>query len=206
MPFELPPLPYAPNALEPHISAKTMEIHHGRHHRAYVEKTNHLLAGSELAGRTLEDVIAIVAPRKKRASLFNNAAQAWNHAFLWNSLSPHGGGEPGGALGEKIRADFNGFGEFAETFKAAAVNHFASGWVWLILDDGRLRVVATANADTPIAHGKPALLTLDLWEHAYYLDYQNRRADYVAAFLAGLANWEFAASNLARVQRRKAAE
>ncbi len=147
-----------------------------------------------------------MAPRKKRASLFNNAAQAWNHAFLWNSLSPRGGGEPGGALGEKIRADFGGFGEFAEAFKAAAVNHFASGWVWLILDDGRLRVVATANADTPIAHGKPALLTLDLWEHAYYLDYQNRRADYAAAFLANLANWEFAASNLARVQRRKAAE
>jgi Fe-Mn family superoxide dismutase len=206
MPFELPKLPYPLNALEPHVSARTLEIHHGRHHRAYVEKTNQLVAGTPLAETPLEQLIAIVAPRHRKAALFNNAAQAWNHAFYWTSMSPDGGGEAFGDLGKRIAADFMSFSAFREAFHAAAVGHFGSGWAWLILDGDRLRVVTTSNADTPMAHGKVPLLTLDLWEHAYYLDYQNRRPDHVAAFLAKLANWKFAEHNYRRAAHRKAAE
>ena len=206
MPIQLPPLPYPENALEPHISAATLKLHHGAHHKAYVEKTNKLVADSDLADKTLEEIVAAAAPRKGKVELFNNAAQAWNHDFLWKSMSPDGGGEPKGALVERIRSEFGGFAEFAEEFKSAAVKHFASGWAWLILDGGRLRVISTANADTPIAHGKIPLLTLDLWEHAYYLDYQNRRPDYVGKFLDKLVNWEFAQQNFQAATHRKAAE
>jgi Fe-Mn family superoxide dismutase len=206
MPYELPKLPYALNALEPYVSAKTLEVHYGQHHRAYVEKTSQLVAGTALATRPLDEVIAMVAPRHRRTSLFNNAAQAWNHAFYWDSMSPDGGIEPLGALAERIRVEFMSFGAFEEIFKAAAVNHFGSGWAWLILDGDRLRVITTSNADTPIAHGKVPLLTLDLWEHAYYLDYQNRRGDHVAAFLGKLANWKFAERNYQHATHRKAAE
>ena len=206
MPIEMPSLPYPPNALEPQVSAATLEVHYGKHHRAYVDKTNLLVAGTELAGRPLEDVIAMTASRKRKAALFNNAAQAWNHGFLWNSMTPGGGGEAKGALADRIKSDFNSFADFREAFRAAAVNHFGSGWTWLILDAGRLRVVSTVNADTPIGHGKLPLLTLDLWEHAYYLDYKNRRPDYVDGFLDKLANWNFAERNYQQAIGRKAAE
>ena len=205
MPIELPSLPYAVDALEPHISRKTLEIHHGRHHRAYVEKTQSLVAGTPLAAASLEEIIAKTAGKKAKAALFNTAAQAWNHAFYWNSLSPRGGGAPGGALADLIDRDFASHAAFADAFKAAAVGQFGSGWAWLVLDGGRLAIAATSNADTPLARDQVPLLTVDVWEHAYYLDYQNRRADYVATFLDKLANWEFASRNLAQATARKEA-
>ena len=205
MPIELPSLPYAVDALEPHISRTTLEIHHGRHHRAYVEKTQSLVAGTPLASASLEEIIAKTAGKKAKAALFNNAAQAWNHAFYWSSLSPRGGGAPGGELADLIDRDFASHAAFADAFKAAAVGQFGSGWAWLVLDGGRLAIAATGNADTPLARDQVPLLTVDVWEHAYYLDYQNRRADYVATFLDKLANWEFASRNLAQATARKEA-
>ena len=205
MPIELPSLPYAVDALEPHISRTTLEIHHGRHHRAYVEKTQSLVAGTPLANASLEEIIAKTAGKKAKAALFNNAAQAWNHAFYWSSLSPRGGGAPGGELADLIDRDFASHAAFADAFKAAAVGQFGSGWAWLVLDGGRLAIAATSNADTPLARDQVPLLTVDVWEHAYYLDYQNRRADYVATFLDKLANWEFASRNLAQATARKEA-
>jgi Fe-Mn family superoxide dismutase len=203
MSIELPKLPYPVNALEPHISAATLDIHHGKHHRAYVEKTKQLIAGTELAERSLEDVVSLAASRKRKTTLFNNAAQASNHAFYWNSMSPRGGGAPSGRLADRIELDFGGFARFTDTFQSVAVSHFGSGWVWLVLALSRLEIIATSNADTPMVHGKTPLLTMDLWEHAYYLDYQNHRTEYVATFIDKLANWDFAISNFQYATARR---
>jgi superoxide dismutase, Fe-Mn family len=205
MAIELPNLPYPKDALAPHISASTLEFHHGKHHKAYVDKTNQLVAGTELVDKSIEELIAIAAPKKAKVALFNNAAQAWNHTFLWHCMAPNGGGKPRGPIAERIEQDFKGYDAFAEAFKSAAVNQFGSGWAWLVLNGEKVEIVATANADTPIAHGKTPLLTVDVWEHAYYLDYQNRRPDYVGVFLDKLVNWDFANSNLASAGRKSAA-
>jgi Fe-Mn family superoxide dismutase len=205
MAVELPKLPYALDALEPHISKLTLEFHHGKHHKAYVDKTNELIANTDLAKKSLEEIVRAVAGQKDKATLFNNAAQAWNHTFLWNSMSPKGG-KPTGALAQAIEKDLGGFATFAENFKKAAVGQFGSGWAWLTLANGKLEISATGNADTPLVHGKTPLLTLDVWEHAYYLDYQNRRPDYVSTFLEKIVNWDFAAGNLQKASQRKAAE
>ncbi len=195
--YQLPTLPYDAGALAPVISVETMRTHHGKHHARYVSVTNDLV-GAAVAARPLEDVIADARLRGDR-KLFNNAAQAWNHTFYWHSLKPNGGGLPTGELAKKIDADLGGFDKFAEAFKQAATTQFGSGWAWLVLDpSGKLQVTKTPNADTPLAHGQTALLTIDVWEHAYYLDYQNKRPDYIATFLDKLANWEFAAKNLSK--------
>lgn len=196
MSFTLPELPYALNALEPHIGAKTLEIHHGKHHNAYVTNLNNLLKDSPLAGKSLEEVILASAKDPAKAGVFNNSAQVWNHTFYWNSMKPNGGGKPTGELAAKIDADFGSYDTFVEEFKAAGATQFGSGWAWLVLDGGKLKVTKTGNADLPLAHGQKALLTMDVWEHAYYLDYQNRRPDYIATFLDKLVNWDFAAANL----------
>ncbi len=197
MAFELPALPYAQNALEPHISANTLSFHHGKHHNAYVTNLNNLIKDGDLAGKSLEDIIKAVAGDGSKTGVFNNAAQIWNHTFYWNSMTPGGGGKPSGAIADKIDADFGGFDKFVEEFKTAGTTQFGSGWAWLVLDGGKLKVTKTANADLPMAHGQTALLTMDVWEHAYYLDYQNRRPDYIGAFLDHLVNWDFANANLA---------
>ena len=206
MAIELPKLPYGLDALAPHVSKTTLEFHHGKHHKAYVDKTNELIAGSDFAGKSLEDIVQAAAGKKDKVALFNNSAQAWNHNFLWHSMSPDGGGKPSGALAERLEKDLGGVAGFADAFKKAATGQFGSGWAWLSLADGKLEISATGNADTPLVHGKTPLLTLDVWEHAYYLDYQNRRPDYVSTFLDKLVNWEFAASNLQKAGQRKAAE
>ena len=195
MKIELPALPWRAHALEPFISAATLAAHHGRHHRAYVERTNMLAAGVE---GSLEELIRGAARDPARQVLFNNAAQAWNHAFYWRSLEPDGGGEPDGDVAERIKDDFGSYEKFATQFAAAATGQFGSGWAWLVLDGAKLAITTTANADTPIAHGQIPLLALDVWEHAYYLDYQNRRADYADALIKHLINWEFANRNLSR--------
>jgi superoxide dismutase, Fe-Mn family len=205
MAVELPKLPYALDALEPHISKLTLEFHHGKHHKAYVDKTNELIANTDLAKKSLDEIVRAAAGQKDKATLFNNAAQAWNHTFLWNSMSPKGG-KPTGALAQAIEKDLGGFATFAENFKKAAVGQFGSGWAWLTLANGKLEISATGNADTPLVHGKTPLLTLDVWEHAYYLDYQNRRPYYVSTFLEKIVNWDFAAGNLQKASQRKAAE
>jgi Fe-Mn family superoxide dismutase len=197
MAFELPPLPFASDALEPHISARTFEFHHGKHHAAYVTNLNNLTKDSDLASKSLEEVIKIAAadlPAKQ--GIFNNAAQVWNHTFFWNCLKKGGGGKPSAKLLAKIEADLGGFDKFKEDFKAAAVGQFGSGWAWLVLDGGKLKITKTANADLPLAHGQKALLTVDVWEHAYYLDWQNRRPDFVQCFLDNLVNWDFVEANL----------
>jgi superoxide dismutase, Fe-Mn family len=193
---ELPPLPYARDALEPHISARTLDHHHGKHHAKYVATLNELIQGSKLAKMPLEDVIRATARKKAKAKIFNNAAQVWNHTFLWHSMKPRGGGRPTGAIGERIDADLGGYEKFRDAFEAAATGQFGSGWAWLVIADGKLAVISTGNADVPIAHGQKALLTLDIWEHAYYLDYQQDRAKYVRTFLDHLVNWDFANDNL----------
>jgi Fe-Mn family superoxide dismutase len=200
MPITLPPLPYPYEALEPYISRTTLEFHHGKHHKAYVDKTKVLAKVVHLADLSLELIIEQTARQERHRALFNNAAQAWNHAFYWRSLQPGGGGEPGGEIADRIKSDFGGYGAFAEQFAAAATGQFGSGWAWLVLDGRELRVITTANADTPIAHGQIPLLTIDVWEHAYYLDYQNRRADYADALIKHLINWDFANKNLNRRQ------
>lgn len=197
MPIELPPLPYAPDALLPHISPTTLEFHHGKHHRAYVTNLNGLIAGSELAEASLEQIILESSGKPGREGIFNNAAQVWNHTFYWHSMAPGGGGPPKGRIAALIESAFGGHDAFAQTFKAAAVGQFGSGWAWLTLDGAELKIVKTGNADTPIAHGQKPLITIDVWEHAYYLDHQNRRPDYVQAFLDHLINWEFANAILA---------
>ncbi|WP_096702763.1 superoxide dismutase [Magnetospirillum sp. 15-1] len=197
MAFELPPLPFAIDALEPHISARTFEFHHGKHHAAYVTNLNNLTKDTDLASKSLEEVIKVAAadlPAKQ--GIFNNAAQVWNHTFFWNCLKKGGGGKPGAKLLAKIEADLGGLDKFKEDFKAAAVGQFGSGWAWLVLDGGKLKITKTANADLPLAHGQKALLTVDVWEHAYYLDWQNRRPDFVQCFLDNLVNWDFVEANL----------
>ncbi len=206
MTIKLPDLPYPANALEPFIGAQTVAFHHGAHECAYVEKINALVQDSALAGEPLERIIGITAPKRSRSAIFNNAAQAWNHAFYWRSMSPGAGGAPKGLIGDRINRSFGSYAGFFQAFCAEATGHFGSGWVWLILNHDKLRVIASANADTPIAHGLVPLLTIDVWEHAYYLDYRNRRAEYVTNFLAKLANWSFAESNLLRAAENMAAE
>lgn len=200
MKIALPRLPYPYHALEPHISRATLELHHGKHHRGYVEKARALAKEVRLADSSLEQVIRETAGKASERALFNNAAQAWNHTFLWQSMRPGGGNKPFGEIVDRIAGAFGSYESFAEKFTTAAASHFGSGWAWLVLDEGALRISTTANADTPLAHGEVPLLTLDLWEHAYYLDYQNRRPDYVAAFLEHLINWDFANRNLRRTQ------
>jgi Fe-Mn family superoxide dismutase len=197
MAFELPPLPFAIDALEPHISARTFEFHHGKHHAAYVTNLNNLTKDTDLASKSLEEVIKVAAadlPAKQ--GIFNNAAQVWNHTFFWNCLKKGGGGKPGAKLLARIESDLGGFDKFKEDFKAAAVGQFGSGWAWLVEEGGKLKITKTANADLPMAHGQKALLTVDVWEHAYYLDWQNRRPDFVQCFLDNLVNWDFVEANL----------
>lgn len=205
MTFTLPELPYAKDALEPHMSAKTFEFHHGKHHNAYVTKLNELVKGSPLEGKSLEEIILASKGNAEKAALFNNAAQHWNHSFFWLCMKPSGGGKPTGELAAKIDAAFGSYDKFAEEFKNAAATQFGSGWAWLVEENGKLKVTKTGNADLPLAHGQKALLTVDVWEHAYYLDYQNRRPDFVATFLDKLANWDFAAENLKGEGFKKAA-
>jgi len=196
--FQLPPLPYAENALEPSISARAVSIHYGKHHKAYVDNLNKLIAVSELEAMPLEEIIKVTTNSKDKdgPAIFNNAAQVWNHTFFWNSMKPNGGGKPSGVLLEKILKSFDTFEKFRDDFSAAAVSQFGSGWVWLVVEGDSLKVLKTSNADTPVAHGQKALLCCDVWEHAYYLDYQNRRKDYVTVFLDKLVNWDFAAAQL----------
>lgn len=195
--FELPPLPYDMNALAPHISQETLEYHYGKHHQAYVTNLNNLSKDTPYASMSLEDVIKDSAVKADKAGIFNNAAQVWNHTFYWNSMKPNGGGKPTGKLMAKIEADFGNYEAFRDAFKQAATTQFGSGWAWLVQDkDGKLKVTKTANADLPMIHGEKAILTCDVWEHAYYIDFRNRRPDYVDVFLDHLVNWEFAESNL----------
>jgi len=192
MAFELPPLPYSQSALEPYVSAETVGFHYERHHAGYVANLNRLTAGGQWDGAGLEEVVL-----GAEGAIFNNAAQIWNHTFYWQSMSPEGGGAPSGVLREAIDAAFGSTDEFRRRFADAAVGLFGSGWTWLVADDNGLDIMQTANADLPLLHGRRALLVLDVWEHAYYLDYQNARAAYVEAFADHLINWEFAAQNLA---------
>ena len=196
MAFTLPDLPYAPDALEPHMSANTFSFHHGKHHNTYVVNLNGLIDGTDLADKSLEEIIHASADDPSKAGLFNNAAQVWNHTFFWNSMKPGGGGAPTGELAAKIDSDLGGLDKFKEDFKAAGATQFGSGWAWLVSDGGTLKIVKTANAETPLTQGVTPLLTCDVWEHAYYLDYQNRRPDFLQTFLDHLVNWDFAAANL----------
>lgn len=196
MSFKLPPLPYAADALEPHLSANTLSFHHGKHHQAYVNKLNDLIKGTSFEGLTLEEVIRESVGKADTAGIFNNAAQVWNHTFYWSSMKANGGETPSGRILDMIEDSFGGYDAFKEEFSDAAATQFGSGWAWLIKDYDQLRIIKTGNADTPIAHGLVPLLTCDVWEHAYYLDYQNRRPDYVRTFLNYLVNWDFAEKNL----------
>ncbi len=196
MAFELSPLPYAPDALAPYMSAQTLGFHHGKHHQTYVTNLNNLVKETPLAEKSLEDIILATVGDAAKVGVFNNAAQVWNHTFFWNSMKPQGGGAPAGELAERVKTDFGSLEAFKEEFKKTALAQFGSGWAWLVLDGGKLKVVKTANAATPFTDKQKPLLTCDVWEHAYYLDYQNRRADMVDAFLNNLVNWQFAASNL----------
>ena len=198
MAFELMTLPYAQDALAPHMSAQTLSFHHGKHHKTYVDNLNKFVAGTALEGQTLEQIVRATAGNAEKAAIFNNAAQVWNHDFFWNSLKPNGGGEPTGALAAALKAGFGGVDGFKEQFKAAGVGQFGSGWAWLVAEKGALKIVKTANAANPLSDGQTPLLTCDVWEHAYYLDYQNRRADMIQTFLDHLANWDFAATNFAK--------
>ena len=191
MTITLPELPYQKNALAPYVSEKTLEFHHGKHHNAYVVNANKLLEGTDLAQEAPETIIKKTAGDSSKVGIFNNVAQAWNHAFYWRCMKPGGGGLPTGAIAQKINADFGTYQKFYDEFKNAGATQFGSGWAWLVLKDGRLQVIKTSNADTPIAHGLKPLLTVDVWEHAYYLDYQNRRVDYLQAFVDKLINWDF---------------
>ena len=190
--FALATLPYAQSALEPHITAKTMGFHYGKHHQGYVTNLNKLVAGTPLAAKALEKIIQETAGVADQAEIFNNAAQVWNHTFFWQSMKAGGGGKPTGQLLERIEKTFGSFEEFKKAFVVAGLAQFGSGWVWLVQEGDVLKIVKTTNADTPLAHGQTAILTCDVWEHAYYLDYQNRRKDFVEAFLEYLVNWETA--------------
>ena len=193
----LPPLPYDNNALEPYLSAQTLGVHHGKHHQAYVTNLNALLEDHPLKDATLEDIISQTAGKSDMAGLFNNAAQVWNHTFYWQCMKPGGGGKPTDLLLGYFDRDFGGYESFKSSFKQACVSQFGSGWAWLVCDEkGVLSILKTGNADTPMVHGKKALLTCDVWEHAYYLDFQNRRPDYVDTFLTHLVNWDFVSSQL----------
>ena len=196
MAVQLPDLPYAKDGLAPYISANTLEFHHGKHHRAYVDNTNKLIAGTELANESLETIVKKSVGDAAKGGLFNNAAQVWNHSFYWQCMKPKGGGKPIGKVADRINEAWGSFDKFADELKNAGATQFGSGWAWLVVDGGKLKVIKTANADTPIAHGVKPLLTVDVWEHAYYLDYQNRRPDYLATFIEKLINWDFVEANL----------
>lgn len=197
MSFELPSLPFAPAALEPHMSARTFEFHHGKHHKAYVDTLNTLIPGTPFEKASLEDIIKATHGDDKNAKIYNNAAQVWNHTFFWNSMKPKGGGTPHVSLTKQIDDAFGDLGNFKTKFKDAALTQFGSGWAWLVLNkEGKLEIVKTANAICPLAMGMKPILTCDVWEHAYYLDYQNRRGDMVQTFLDHLVNWDFAAKNM----------
>jgi Fe-Mn family superoxide dismutase len=192
MPFSLPPLPYDKGALAPHISAETLDFHYGKHHQAYVTNLNKLLEGKPEASKSLEEIVL-----SSEGGVFNNAAQVWNHTFYWNSIKPQGGGAPTGDLAAAITRDFGSVEKFGEEFTAAATTQFGSGWAWLVLGkDKKLSVTKTANADLPLKHGQTPLLTIDVWEHAYYIDYRNARPKYIETFLKSLVNWDFALANL----------
>lgn len=190
MAFTLPPLPYSPDALAPHLSQETLELHHGKHHQTYVDKLNGLVEG-----KTDADLEAVITEAGS-GPVFNNAAQHWNHSFYWECMSPTGGGEPAGELAEAIERDFGSFEDFTKELRQAGETHFGSGWAWLVHDGSKLLVTSTHDADLPLAHGQKALLTIDVWEHAYYVDYRNKRPDYLGAFLEHLVNWDFVAKNL----------
>lgn len=196
MTFELPQLPYPKNALSPHISENTINFHHGKHHQAYVNNLNNLIANSDLADKTLEEIIKISAADKSKAGIFNNAAQVWNHTFYWHSMKPNGGGKPSGELLKKIESDFGSYENFVSEFKNAGATQFGSGWAWLVLDSNKLKIVKTSNAETPLTTSAKPLMTMDVWEHAYYLDFQNARPNYIDTFLNHLVNWEFVEKNL----------
>ena len=196
-PFSLPPLPYADTALEPLISANTLSYHYAKHHKTYVDNLNKLVDGKDLAGMSLEEIIHASAGKADMAGVFNNAAQVWNHTFYWNSLKPNGGGKPNGAIAAAIDKDLGGYDKFKADLSAAAVTQFGSGWAWLVADAGTLKIVNTGNAEVPLTKGQKPLLTIDVWEHAYYLDYQNLRAKYVETLIDKLLNWDFANQNLA---------
>ena len=202
MTIELPHLPYAHDALEPFISSITLRTHHGKHHRAYVDKVNALIEGTPLARETLDVIVTQAAQRSGTDAattlLFNQAAQAWNHAFYWQSLRPQGSPVPRAALAARVRSDFGGLAALLGGLKSAATGHFGSGWAWLVVHEGTLKVVTTSNADTPIVHGQVPLLVIDVWEHAYYLDHQERRAAYVTGVVDQLLDWEFASRNFDR--------
>jgi Fe-Mn family superoxide dismutase len=195
--FTLPALPYADNALDPVISANTISFHYGKHHKTYVDNLNNLVKGTEFEGATLEAIVNATAGKADKAAIFNNAAQIWNHTFYWHSMKPHGGGKPTGKLAQMIDASFGSFDEFKKQLSATTVSQFGSGWGWLVADAGALKVVKTSNAEVPFTKGQKPLLTIDVWEHAYYLDHQNKRAAYVDALIDKLLNWDFAAANLA---------
>lgn len=194
-PFILPQLPYASDALEPHMSANTFSYHHGKHHLTYVNNLNKLVENSELVGKSLEEIIKLSSEDKTKIGIFNNSAQVWNHSFFWHCMKPRGGGQPSGELQEQIVKDFGSYDKFCEEFKQAGATQFGSGWAWLSWDGAKLMIEKTGNADLPMVHGRVALLTCDVWEHAYYLDYQNMRMDYISVFLNELVNWEFAEKN-----------
>ena len=195
--FTLMALPYADDALAPIITAHTISFHHGKHHKTYVDNLNNLVKGTEFEGQSLEAIVTATAGKADKAPLFNNAAQIWNHDFYWNSLKPNGGGQPTGKVADKINESFGSFDEFKKQMAATTVGQFGSGWGWLVADAaGKLKVVKTGNAEVPMTQGLKPLVTIDVWEHAYYLDHQNRRADYVNAVIDKLLNWDFAAKNL----------
>ena len=194
MSIELPGLPYAIDALEPHVSSRTLEFHHGKHHKAYVDKLNAAIAGTAYEGLSLEAIVS-ASHEAADSGVFNNAAQIWNHTFLWHSMSPSGGGQPAGPLGEAITNRFGDLAGFRDAFKKSALGQFGSGWTWLVRTAEGVDIANSGNAETPLTDGVTPLLTLDVWEHAYYLDYQNKRDTYIDAFLTNLINWEFAARN-----------
>lgn len=196
MSITLPNLPYDKSALEPHISAKTLDFHHGKHHQAYVTNLNKLIDGTEYASQDLDSIIMASHGDATKAGIFNNAAQVWNHTFYWNCMKPNGGGKPGDDLMNKINNAFGSFEAFKTEFHAAAISQFGSGWAWLVLDGNDVKIVKTPNAGLPMTANQKALLTCDVWEHAYYLDYQNRRPDYVTTFLEHLVNWDFVEKTL----------
>jgi Fe-Mn family superoxide dismutase len=194
--FTLPPLPYAENALEPVISANTMSFHYGKHHKTYVDNLNNLVKGTDYENASLEKIINETAGKADKAALFNNAAQTWNHTFYWHSLKAGGGGKPSGKIAQMIDAAFGGYDNFKKEMSATTVSQFGSGWGWLVLDGGALKIVKTPNAEVPFTKGQKPLVTIDVWEHAYYLDQQNKRAAYVDAVIDKLLNWNFATQNL----------
>ena len=197
-PVSLPPLPYEQSALQPVISANTLSFHYGKHHKTYVETLNKLIVGTEFADMPLESIIRATAGQSDHTAIFNNAAQAWNHTFYWKSMKAKGGGEPPSTLKNLMQDSFGGVEQCKKELSKAAVGQFGSGWAWLVLDGEKLKILATPDAKTPLTEGPKPLLTIDVWEHAYYLDYQNRRVDHVNALIDKLANWEFAAENLSR--------